>query len=753
LTRWQGFLEREDMIVEREKALLDSFKEEEVSITDGFNKKQSLVLKISLIFLGLTIVNLLVFWIATGSNQISLIMDKATLKSKNVGNSLVDQLKPLMSNPKWAIMMDDEKSVKDAQKMLVDALKKSFKKDQNNNTALESFKVINSKNQKVIFSYPNKLEKGKEITTQEEKQSILKVFQLSRLKGVRYLPKPEIFKLKAYFFIPITDRQIQDYVLIADSPMPFIWENLKKLFVIALIMVGLMLLVQVLMGFLIYKLVVKPVKNLAEGSQKIAEGNLDIQVKEVKSTDEMGMLVYMFNKMAAALKEKTGKLEGTLAELDKQFQIMMNELDMAQNIQQSLMPQKTITDKLKTSIYYAPLEKVSGDYYDMFEFEDGSIGLLMMDASGHGVPAALVTMLAKVIIARLAPENQVPGQMLSIANTDLSRAIVTSDYLTAFYYILRPDMTLDYCNGSHQFGVILRKNGEVETLDTDGFFVGAIEESPFEFETKTTKVEVGDRIIHYTDGIVEGTDPERNEYSYERFVELLKKIKDLELDEFNKKIIEDVDAFAQGEPRKDDYTLFSIEVMPQALEASKIAPKSKEASSVRKVTNESKPRTSEAVEEKTDVVASSALKDAMKFYKEHDFEKAKDFFGRVIADEPTNDSAKLYYANSVFYLKDYWMALELLETYMETNTENAYAHLKLGVCYAKSDQDDRAIEQYKKAIMVNSKLAEAYGQLGISLANKGELESAKENIEKALEIKPGDNRLKKLHDKLMAKIA
>lgn len=106
----------------------------------------------------------------------------------------------------------------------------------------------------------------------------------------------------------------------------------------------------------------------------------------------------------------------------------------------------------------------------------------------------------------------------------------TQDYMTCFMAVIDDDYNITYSNASHQKAIIYRKEtGTVELLDTNGLFIGALEEARDTYEEKTTKLEYGDRLILYTDGIPEAQNRNREEYSNENFEKSILKYRDRSL--------------------------------------------------------------------------------------------------------------------------------------------------------------------------------------------------------------------------------
>ena len=701
------------MLHKVEKAKIEKFKKENVSLKYDFKKKQSLVFKISILYLAFTILNLVLFWVAMGANQYSLLAENANEKARSLSLEFLQRLEPVRTNRTWAKSALNKKD--EAFQMVVNLLRK---KQGSEKLTTKSFHIVkkNNSNNDIQTLYSHDAESLEVGDAELRRQISTAIYKKS--KGEPYFREISVLDYTIALYIPLQSSGYDTLLLLTRITIPKIKDALTQLFIIALGMLVIMLVVQTLFGVLIYSIVIKPIKQLADGASEVGQGNLDVEVVRNKKSDEIGLLIYSFNKMVTSLKEKTNKLEFIIEELERHNETMRNELDMAQNIQGSIMPKESLSDQISVGVYYGPLEKVSGDYYDIFSLPDGSVGVLITDTSGHGIATVLVTLMAKVHFSSFAESETNPGELFNNVNRELSKSIVTSDYLTAFYFVIHPDLSVDYCNASHRKAIIYHaQTGELEELDTEGFLIGAIEEAPTPYETSHTKLEPKDRIILYTDGIVEGTNPAGEEYGNERFNDKIKELAHLNVEEFNAEIMKDVDAFAAKEPRKDDYTLFTIEIEG-------------------------------ASEVKVDLIKSGE-----KLYQEHKFAEAQEVFEKVLAIEPGNLTAKLYMANTLFFLKDYEKAKPFFEEYTAIKSTNPYAHFKLGVCYSKGGEEDKAIAQYENAIKINENLAEAHGQMAISYSNSGELDLAMQNLERALKLQPDDSRLHKIKDKIEQRMA
>src|SRR5215203_1213439 len=127
------------------------------------------------------------------------------------------------------------------------------------------------------------------------------------------------------------------------------------------------------------------------------------------------------------------------------------ELRLARSIQQASLPKEVPQlEGWQISPFYRPAREVGGDFYDFFELEDGRLGLVVGDATGHGVPAALVMASARSMLRAVAQVSDSPGDVLRRVNDPLVADIPPNMFVTCFYTILDPESgSLTYANAGH----------------------------------------------------------------------------------------------------------------------------------------------------------------------------------------------------------------------------------------------------------------------------------------------------------------
>jgi sigma-B regulation protein RsbU (phosphoserine phosphatase) len=211
--------------------------------------------------------------------------------------------------------------------------------------------------------------------------------------------------------------------------------------------------------------------------------------------------------------------------------------------------------------YYQPLEKISGDFFDIIELPDGSLGIIIVDVSGHGIPAALITIMMKFLISSYGPEYASPDELLKKMNGELSKVIKTGDYVTAFYVIIGPDNILRHSNAGHNCALLHRKTiNDISELYGEGLFLGLVDNDTVKYDVYELQLENGDRVILYTDGITEQQNTGGEMYGIDRFYEVIMDNIHRESQDLMNFIINDLKEFSNGAPQNDDTTLLIVDI-------------------------------------------------------------------------------------------------------------------------------------------------------------------------------------------------
>lgn len=261
------------------------------------------------------------------------------------------------------------------------------------------------------------------------------------------------------------------------------------------------------------------------------------------------------------VEERTAELRKAMEELaEKDHEIQM-ELNFAADIQKGIIPHNMSPwNGISFSGTYLPMGKVSGDYYDIFRKAD-SVYILMADVSGHGVPAALITMAAKQAFSLAMSRNLDPAETFRMVNNDILERVKTQDYLTAFMMKVDEKNNITFSNASHQKAIhYVAATSEIKLYDTNGLFIGAMDEANDTYENGETSMQSGDRIYLFTDGIVEHKNEAGEEFGTERFLSLIQETASSTLEESEKRIITELQEFMGEAPVRDDISILAFEL-------------------------------------------------------------------------------------------------------------------------------------------------------------------------------------------------
>ena len=234
------------------------------------------------------------------------------------------------------------------------------------------------------------------------------------------------------------------------------------------------------------------------------------------------------------------------------------ELQVARRIQQASLPK--VVPQLEgwqITPFYRPAREVGGDFYDFHPLSEGRLGLVVGDATGKGVPAALVmsTTCGMLQLAAQASESSSPSEVLERVNEALTVRIPSNMFVTCFYAILEPKSGyLSYANAGHDLPYLWH-SGEAEELRARGMPLGLM--PGMSYEEKETELDAGEVVLFYSDGLVEAHDPRGEIFGFPRLQALVAKHGEVEaLGDF---LMEELYTFVgEGWEQEDDITLLTL---------------------------------------------------------------------------------------------------------------------------------------------------------------------------------------------------
>jgi serine phosphatase RsbU (regulator of sigma subunit)/predicted ester cyclase len=216
--------------------------------------------------------------------------------------------------------------------------------------------------------------------------------------------------------------------------------------------------------------------------------------------------------------ESTGVLEATRQRLEQERierERIEQELQLARSIQQASLPKEVPSlQGWQISPYYDPAREVGGDFYDFHLLSEDRLGVVVGDATGKGVPAALVMASARSMLRALAQASNSPGEVLRRVNDALVTDIPPNMFVTCFYAILEPESgTLSYANAGHDVPYLWR-GGDADELRARGMPLGLM--PGMSYEQKEIELDCGQSVFFYSDGLVEAHDPKGQMFGFPR---------------------------------------------------------------------------------------------------------------------------------------------------------------------------------------------------------------------------------------------
>jgi serine phosphatase RsbU (regulator of sigma subunit) len=243
--------------------------------------------------------------------------------------------------------------------------------------------------------------------------------------------------------------------------------------------------------------------------------------------------------------------------------LVEQELGVARSIQLASLPKEVPElEGWQISPYYRPAREVGGDFYDFHLLPEGRLGVVVGDATGKGVPAALImsTTCGMLQLAAQALDSSSPGEVLERVNETLLARIPLNVFVTCFYAILDPKRaSLSYANAGHDLPY-LQHGGHCKELRARGMPLGLM--SKMSYEEREASLGEGDSVLFYSDGLVEAHDPKGEMFGFPRLRALVAEHAEEErpLGEF---LMEELYSFVgEGWEQEDDITLLTLERSP-----------------------------------------------------------------------------------------------------------------------------------------------------------------------------------------------
>jgi len=370
-----------------------------------------------------------------------------------------------------------------------------------------------------------------------------------------------IFLITSLIILVIGYIVASDEVLITalDLYLPI---NIDEIMILVFLMMDILFIIYFIPSILVLKYiennVIDPIvsfsgieKFIKKGDRIESDGLVKVYSEYINEDDEIGMLARSYTSLINYTNEyieNIHKIEGEKHRIEA-------ELSIAEKIQKSNLPTGSI-EKENYSIFgfSQPAKEVGGDFYDYYELDDDNVAIVIGDASGKGIPAAILSTVAQSIIKQLLKSEKDPSKVLYLLNNQICENNSELMFVTLWLGIYNNKTNiLTFSNAGHEAPLIM-EDGKFKPLKVSpGIVLGVMED--FEFVKEETEMSKG--IIVYTDGITDAKNPNDEFYGEDKLIDFLNS------HPFENKIIDkllkDIDEFTGSNDQFDDMTIVLLD--------------------------------------------------------------------------------------------------------------------------------------------------------------------------------------------------
>ncbi|HTO74916.1 MAG TPA: SpoIIE family protein phosphatase [Thermoanaerobaculia bacterium] len=324
--------------------------------------------------------------------------------------------------------------------------------------------------------------------------------------------------------------------------------------VLALLVAALLCvyLVALAIAFGLVASIVRNVNRLTRAARSIGRGDFSVRVA-TRSKDQIGELAHSFDGMAESI-------ERLLKETARKEKLEA-DLAVARAIQDSFLPEAGVSWKgFQAAAHFEPIADLGGDYYDILPMPDGRTAVVLGDVSGHGLPTALVAAAARSTIATLIEAGvSAPDAFARLARRrERSRSDERRLYTTLAIFAYDASTRAGTLTNAGHPAPYRVSGGRVERIELPALPIGLLPGREIAYPSKTVSFAPGDRLVFFTDGVVEASNADEEPWGYERLETLLARDGRRPADELVREILDSVATHVGATPLDDDRTLLIL---------------------------------------------------------------------------------------------------------------------------------------------------------------------------------------------------
>ena len=248
--------------------------------------------------------------------------------------------------------------------------------------------------------------------------------------------------------------------------------------------------------------------------------------------------------------------------IEKQNKTLLKDLKKAGDFQKSLLPEYLpVLENYKFAVSFSPSNQLGGDYYDIFQINEQFVGILVSDASGHGVASAMLSAMFKMTLEKYSSTDLDPANVFKKINHDFCQVVQTGDFFTSFYGIV--DLYTGkfiYSNAAHPLPLLYNyESREIIELDSEGFLLGIMDDG-ITYEKKEFEFKGKYRLFIFTDGLHEEVNNKNEQYGELRVKENLVKYAGHDQQKFLDSVVSDLKKFTGTDTFEDDLTMVVMDI-------------------------------------------------------------------------------------------------------------------------------------------------------------------------------------------------
>ena len=384
------------------------------------------------------------------------------------------------------------------------------------------------------------------------------------IKNNKSIPEEimNIFQMAIIFIIIIGIILSNDHILISaiDNILPL---DKNEIVISMMILIDIFLLIFFIPSIYVLKnierKVIEPILSFAKIEDFIHEnekiesnGLVKIYSEYINKETEIGTLARSYTDLINFNNQYIENIE----EIEGEKKRIETELDIATRIQAANLPTEPIETELYTvNGYSKPAKEVGGDFFDYYALDDDQLAITIGDASGKGVPAAILAMISQVMIRQLLKHDQDPSRVLYLLNNQLCENNTEAMFITLWLGIYNvKTKELIFSNAGHN-SPLLKENGKFNYTDMDtGIALGVLED----FEYVKEEMILSDEMVLYTDGITDADNVNHDMYGEDRLLNFFNDFKSN--DNPIQPLLNDIRNFIGDAEQFDDMTLLYLKI-------------------------------------------------------------------------------------------------------------------------------------------------------------------------------------------------